>query len=193
MNTNKKFDGSGKFGGVNPDRFSISPPYADVNAPKDSDSISSINIQAEATALGVQLQQSELQKKLQEEILGATADVNVMDILTGAINLTRFNETNPPPAGLPSGSSPTGITSSILATPSSMMVDEIKKLKEDIERLKLLINSLNNGVADSQEVINNILEQEKNRFDEDFVKTTNEQIFFFDKRKEEASLPPAWV
>lgn len=193
MNTNKKFDGSNKFGGLNPDRFSVAPPYADISAPKESDNISSINIQAEATALGVQLQQSELQKKLQEEILGATADVNVMDLLSGAVNLTRFNENNPPPVGLPSGSSPTGITSSILPTSGSMMMDEIKKLKEDLERLKLFINSLSNGVADSQEVIDNILEQEKKRFNEDFVKTTDEQNFFFDKRKQEATLPPEWV
>jgi hypothetical protein len=73
------------------------------------------------------------------------------------------------------------------------LVDEIKKLKEELKVHQKINDKQKSDIDAVQEVINNMLIQDSKIFDEEAVKTVNSQKFFFDLRNKEASMPPEWA
>jgi hypothetical protein len=166
---------------------------------------SGIDVGAEARAMGVGKQTGVGTDDALAKMFGATASVNLMDVLSGRINLTldknlpgseitgATGTAAPTPSTTPSApvtpAPPTpGIPASLVVTLSA----EIAKLKNALKGQETVNEMQRDQINMAQDAINKILMQDKNRFSESMTETVSSQNFFFDLRKAQAFSAPEW-
>lgn len=207
---NSPFDGGNKFGGPSykdvPGGYKFDQPtsFDDVSTQRPQRS-SAIDVGAEGRAMGVGAQTNVGTDDALSKMFGATASVNLMDVLSGRINLTLDRPLPEPvaaapapptsPSTTPSTPTPTAPPTSTPGIPASLVVTlsaEIAKLKNALKGQETVNEMQRDQINMAQDAINKILIQDKNRFSESMTETVSSQNFFFDVRKSQASSAPVW-
>lgn len=207
------YDGSNKFGGPSYQekpgsyKFDANPAYDDISSTQPTRS-SAIDLNAEARSMGIGAQTDVNTDKNLQKILGENSSVNLMDVLSGNVNL-NINElanlmgATSSATGVSGVSTPTTSTPPPTSTPTpspsvalsltTALAAEIKKLKATLKNQETVNDMQKDQINMVQDAVNKMAIQDSKVFDENAVMTVSSQSFFFDLRKSEASSPPSWT